>query len=688
MEKIRILLIEEDAQDYLKIRQLLDEQIGKFTVEWAPNYDSAFKLIRKNSYDVYLVGYYPKQIEQQKFLAQLYLSITVPTILLTKHNEKVNGAFLDKMDFLCKEQFSWPLLERIIRYLSNLSALQQVEKKFRVIFDHAFEFIGLLNTKGTLLEINQTALTFLGVERDEMTGRPFWETAWATASSKSQGRFKVAVAKTLNGELVRYEMDVKGIQGQIITLDFSLKPVTTQGQVVWLLAEGRDLKERKLIEQQLSHTHLHDQLTGLPNRHLFIEHLEKAISQAQRQRNYYLAVLFIDLDRFRVINASLGHDMGDWLLMEIALRLRECLKQEAVLARSGGDEFLILLDNLQDLSEATRLANTINEELSRPFLLDGYEVVASASIGIAYSTHQEGFMDLLRDADAAMYKAKAMGKSCYAVFNREMHTQAVSRLRIETDLHQALEKNNFVLFYQPQTDLSSGELIGAEALIRLCHPRNGLMLPVDFIPVLEDTGIIVTLGEWILQTACAQLRNWLDAGLTLEHVSVNISAHQFRSKRLGLMVAECLETTGLAPECLELELTETLLLEDTDSAIKVLKQFKDMGIGVTIDDFGTGYASLNYLKRFPADALKIDKSFIQGITSAPKDAAIIVATIDMAHALGLTVVAEGVETVEQRDFLRDHGCDWAQGYFYAAPLEEAAFQKWAKQYNRMMRRKN
>lgn len=688
MEKLRLLLIEEAAQDYLKVRRVLDDEFGKFNIDWAPNYDSALKLLKKNSYDLQLIGYYPRQSEQQKFLVQLYPTITIPTIFLTKNNEKVSNTWLDKTDFLSKEHFSWPLLERALRYLVKILALQQVEKKFRVIYDNAFEFIGLVNTKGILLEINQTTLTFLGLEREEMIDRPLWDTALATFSSKNQARLKAAFAKAITGELVRYEMEVKGAAEQIVTLDFSLKPVVVQGNVVWILAEGRDLRERKMMEQRLNLSHLHDELTGLPNRHLFIEHLEQAIVDVQREKNYQIAVLFIDLDRFKVINASLGHHMGDWLLMEIALRLRNCLKPEDFLARSGGDEFLILLDHLQDLSSATRLAESINKELACPFLLDGYEVAVSASIGIAYSSHQEGPVDLLRDVDTAMYKAKAMGKSCYAVFNRQMHTQAVSRLRIETDLHQALEQKNFVLYYQPQTKLYSGELVGVEALIRLCHPQHGLIYPVDFIPVLEDTGIIVTLGEWILRTACNQLRVWLDAGLPLDHVSVNVSARQFRNhKRLFQVVAECLEVTGLSPECLELELTETLLLEDTDSAIRTLGRFKDMGIGVTIDDFGTGYASLNYLKRFPADALKIDRSFIQGVISVPTDAAITVATIDMAHALGLTVVAEGVETADQRDFLRDHGCDWAQGYFYAAPLEESAFLKWATQYNRMMKNK-
>lgn len=687
MEQEHLLLVEEDAQDYLYIRQLLDEQ-DKFTIDWAPTYESASKLIKKTNYDVYLISYSAKKLQAHQFLTRLYPSITIPTVLLTKYREKINEAFLGKVDFLEKEQLNWALLERTIRYLSSVLSLQRVEKKFRVIFDNTCEFISLLSPKGTILEMNQTALAFWNIERETVIGQAFWENPWVMLSSTTQAQIKTAIAKSARGELVRYEIEVRGQSGQIINMDFSIKPLPDlQGHIHWILVEGRDLEERKQIEQQLQYSNLHDQLTGLPNRHSFIEYLERAMAEFQRHKNYHVAVLFVDLDRFKLINASLGHDMGDWLLMEIAQRLRSCLKKHMLLARSGGDEFLILLDNLQELSDATYLAGTINAELSRPFLLDGYEIVTSASIGIAYSTPHEGKIDLLRDADAAMYRAKAMGKSCYAVFNSGMYTQALSRLKIEMDIYQALEKQNFVLYYQPQTELASEQLLGAEALIRLSHPQKGLMSPVDLIPALEDTGIIITLGEWILRTACQQLRNWLDAGLTLTHISVNVSAHQFRSKHFHQIVIEALESASLSPEYLELELTETLLLEDTHSAIKTLAHFKDVGIRVTIDDFGTGYASLNYLKRFPADSLKIDKAFIQGVITAPKDAAITVATIEMAHALGLSVIAEGVETIEQRDFLRDHGCDGAQGYLYAPPLEGTAFLKWAKQYNRLMKSK-
>jgi diguanylate cyclase (GGDEF)-like protein len=427
---------------------------------------------------------------------------------------------------------------------------------------------------------------------------------------------------------------------------------------------------------------MHDQLTGLPNRHLFMEHLESALERAKQRKDYRIAILFIDLDQFQIVNSSLGHDMGDWLLMEIAQRLPECLESKKnLLARSGGDEFLILLDDMQDLAEATRLAATINKILAKPFLMDGYEIVTSASIGIAYHTNQEDGLELLRDADAARYYAKRKGKSCYVVFRQAMYTKAISRLQIETDLHQAFKKRKFTLFYQPKIDLSTEQVVGNEALIRFLHPQNGLIWSVDFIPVIEDTGIVIPIGEWVLRTACNQLKGWLEADLSINHIAVNLSAHQFRNKRLVHVIAEFIEKAGLEPECLELELTECLLLENADSTIKTLKHFKNMGIHVVMDDFGTGYASLNHIRHIPIDSIKIDRSFISGIITSPADAAITVATIDMAHALGLTVTAEGVETVEQHDFLRDHGCDFAQGYLYAAPMENTAFLEWIKHYS-------
>ncbi len=681
---MRILFIEENARDYLKARQLLDEQTSQLNIDWAPNYDIALKHIKKNRYDVYLIGYEAQQAQQQKFLAWLYKFKSIPTIFLTKHDEFVETVLLDRYwtDALNKEQLSWPLLERIVRYLSNLSVLQKQEHKFEAIFKKAFEFMGLLKPNGILHEINQAALTLMGCQRDVVIGQPFWKLPWLKHAQKTQAHFKTAIATAAKGEFAHCEFEAQKQNGQAATLNFLLTPITNiQKEIVWILVEGRDLCERHALEQQLNHSTLHDQVTGLPNRYLFMEYLEQALARAHQRKAYRIAVLLLDLDRFRLINASLGHDMGDWLLMEIARRLQGFLTQNAMLARADGDGFMILLDEIVDMAEATRLAVTINEVLAESFLLDGYEVVTSCSIGIAYYSKQQDGMELLRDADAAMYRAKEMGKSGYAVFREGMHHHAISRLRIETELHQAFKKKDFLLFFQPQIELSSNQLVGTESLIRYRHPQNGLISAIDFISVLEDTGIIIPIGEWVLQTACQQLKACWDAQLLINRIAVNLSPYQFRSKRLVNIIAEAIENSGLEPKCLELELTENLVLEDIHSAIKILERFKEIGIRVTIDAFGTGYGSLNYLKLIPADCLKIDKSFIHGIMSSPADATITVATIDMAHALGLTVIAQGVETIDQRDFLRDHGCDIAQGYLYAPPMENTDFLEWGKEYS-------
>jgi len=681
---MRILFIEENARDYLKARQLLDEQTSQLNIDWAPNYEIAVKQIKKNRYDVYLIGYEAQQAQQQKFLAWLYKFKSIPTLFLTKHDEFVETVLLDKYwtDALNKEQLSWPLLERIVRYLSNLTVLQKQEHKFEAIFKKAFEFMGLLKPNGILHEINQAALSLMGCQRDVVIGQPFWKLPWLKHAQKTQAQFKTAIATAAKGEFAHCEFEAQKQNGQAATLNFLLTPITNiQKEIVWILVEGRDLCERHALEQQLNHSTLHDQVTGLPNRYLFMEYLEQAIARAHQRKAYRFAILLLDLDRFRLINASLGHDMGDWLLMEISRRLQGFLTQNAMLARADGDGFMILLDEIVDMAEATRLAVTINEVLAESFLLDGYEVVTSCSIGIAYYSEQHDGMELLRDADAAMYRAKEMGKSGYAVFREGMHHHAISRLRIETELHQAFKKKDFLLFFQPQIELSSEQLVGTESLIRYRHPQNGLISAIDFVPVLEDTGIIIPIGEWVLQTACQQLKAWWDAELLMNRIAVNLSPYQFRSKRLVNIIAEAMENSGLEPNCLELELTENLVLEDIHSAIKILERFKEIGIRVTIDAFGTGYGSLNYLKQIPADCLKIDKSFIHGIMSSPADATITVATIDMAHALGLTVIAQGVETIDQRDFLRDHGCDIAQGYLYAPPMENSDFLEWGKEYS-------
>jgi len=687
MEYVRTLLLEENVKDYLSVRQRLDEQTNRLAISWAPNFDTAYRLIKQNTYDIFLITYTSNSKNQHKFLTWLYTHINDPIILLTESEIPVEAIYLDKYktDYMQKSSLTWSQLEHSILCLSTLIESHQAEQKYQTVFENAHEFMGLVKPNGTIIEINQTALSLSSSHPDELIGRPLWETPWAYHAPHTQAEFKAAVATAARGEVISYEIEISNHAGETVTLDFVLTPILdSNGDVKVLLAEGHNLSDRKHIEEQLRHATLHDPLTNLPNSHLFIEYLERALERAETEGNYQLAVIFLDIDRFKLINASLGHDMGDWLLMEIAQRIDSCLKKGTILARSGGDEFLILLENILNLTEATELADKINHELGQIFLLDGYEVVTSASIGIAYCDEKECSTDLLRDADTAMYRAKAMGRSCAAVFHSKMHNQALSRLEIETDLYRGIEQDDFILFFQPQIDLHTEELMGMEALIRFNHPTKGLISPAHFIPILEDTGIILEIGEWIINRACRQFKQFLSEGLNLKRISVNLSAHQFRNHHLPDIVADALRDTQMSSECLELELTESLLLEDTATTTAILKQFKDMGIRVTIDDFGTGYASFSYLKRFPVDCLKIDKSFIHGIITCPEDAAITVATIDMAHALGLEVIAEGVETIDQLEFLRDHGCDYTQGFLYSPPLEYFDFLEWTRKYTQMM----
>ncbi|EIJ42750.1 PAS domain S-box/diguanylate cyclase (GGDEF) domain-containing protein [Beggiatoa alba B18LD] len=679
---MRILLIEKDGQDYLKLRQLVDEQQDDpVTMEWAPNHENAIRLIKKNNYGIFLIAFYDES--QQSFIDWLYEYTTAPIIFLIKSWFPKAAPRLDSLrtEYINKAHISWALIKQMVHHFETLHQFQETGNKFLSAFMQASTPLCLLNSVGTIIEINDNALTFLGLSHEEVVSTPAWDIPWNKLTDKLRRRFHIAIRIARRAKTAKYEINIKGRTNKATTLEVAVTPiVNSQSEVIWILVEAHDLSAYKLAEQQLLQASQSDQLTGLPNRHFFLESLERAMLNVQNNKNYRIAVLYIDLDRFRVVNESLGPDMGDWLIMEIALRLQNCLPSNGLLARSGGDEFMILLDELSNLTDAIRLARTINNEVAQAFLLDGYEVQTSASIGIAYSTYHQSSNDLLRDADIAMYRAKAGGKSCYSVFNSNMHAEAMSRLQIEAELNRGIEQNNFVLVYQPQIDLQNKALLGVEALVRFYHPKYGLMSPLKFIPILEDTGIIIKIGEWILQTALKQLKKWQDEGLSIKHVAVNLSATQFRNKHLLESVKEALTMSGVAAEYLELELTESLLLEDTESAVRTLKQFKDMGIRVTIDDFGTGYSSLSYLRRFPVDSLKIDKSFIKGVVSEPEDIAITVATIDMAHALGLNVIAEGVENEEQRDFLRDHGCDCAQGYFYSPPINHEDFSKWATTY--------
>ncbi len=445
----------------------------------------------------------------------------------------------------------------------------------------------------------------------------------------------------------------------------------TLGKATRLAGSQTDITGRKHVEEQLLHDAFHDVLTGLPNRALLMDRLRQSLELARKDSDYLFAVLFLDIDRFKLLNDSLGHMTGDCLLVAIAQRLAVCLRPGDTIARLGGDEFVILLDRISALSNATAVADRIQRELSVPFKLAEHEIFTSASIGIALGTADyEWSEDLLRDADTAMYRAKAHGKARYEVFDRGMHLRAVALLQLENDLRRALDRQEFRLCYQPIVSLRDLRILGFEALIRWHHSERGVISPTEFIPIAEETGLIVPIGHWALYEACRQMQDWHQRFPMLPPlmVQVNVSGKQFSSS-LVEEIEQILVQTRLRPNQLKLELTESILMENAEQAVSILKNLKHLGLQLSIDDFGTGYSSLSYLHRFPIDTLKVDRSFINKLDSDGEQLAIVRTIMTLAWNLGIDVVAEGVETGKQLAQLKSLQCDAAQGYFFAAPLD-------------------
>jgi diguanylate cyclase (GGDEF)-like protein/PAS domain S-box-containing protein len=444
------------------------------------------------------------------------------------------------------------------------------------------------------------------------------------------------------------------------------------GRATRMAGSLTDVTSRKIAEERLVHDAVHDVLTGLPNRALFETLLDRSLGRLRRRRDYRFAVLFLDLDRFKVINDSLGHLAGDQLLIEVSRRLVRCIRPEDTVARLGGDEFTILLDDVEGPDDALRVAERIQAELTSSIELGGHETYTSASIGIALSDHRyRGPDEVLRDADIAMYRAKSRGRARHEVFDVDMHREALDQLTLETDLRHALDRNEFRLVFQPIVDTESGRLAGLEALIRWHHPERGLVPPADFIHLAEETGLINAIGEWVLWEACQQVQQWqalLPAGAAALPVSVNLSARQFADPRLVDMVATTLAITGLPSRALRLEITESVLMDHAETSVRLLDRLKALGVQIQVDDFGTGYSSLGYLHKFPLDALKVDASFVSRLEAVPENREIVKTIVALAKNLRMAVVAEGVESPGQRTFLQGLGCEAMQGFLFAGPL--------------------
>jgi diguanylate cyclase (GGDEF)-like protein/PAS domain S-box-containing protein len=531
---------------------------------------------------------------------------------------------------------------------------------------------------GNVTYLNLVAETMTGWPHDEALGRPVSEvfnivdgmTRLPAANPMLRAiEENMTVGLATNSVLIRRD-------GSESAIEDSAAPIHNRdGQVTGAVIVFHDVSESRAMALEMAHLAQHDFLTGLPNRLLLTERFSHAIGLAQRH-GQQVGLLFLDLDNFKHINDSLGHAVGDLLLQSIANRLVECVRTTDTVCRQGGDEFVILLAEIGQPLDAVHVATSLRTALDIPHLIDGHELHISLSIGISIFPDDGSDVDtLMQNADTAMYHAKASGRNNYQFFRADMNTRAVRRLFVESSLRRALKQGEFLLHYQPKIDLASGAMTGAEALLRWQDPELGLVMPAQFVQIAEDNGLIVPIGRWVLREACRQMQSWLDAGLPAVPVSVNISAVEFRHEDFLEGVALILKETGLAPHYLELELTESMLMHDVESSAAVLEALKLMGVQLAIDDFGTGYSSLSYLKRFPIDTLKIDQSFVRDIATDSDDATIVAAVIGMGRNLKQRVIAEGVETLEQLEFLQARNCDEGQGFHFSHPVSADDFAR-------------
>lgn len=552
-------------------------------------------------------------------------------------------------------------------------ALRESETRYRLLAENMNDLVCLHDRQGRYLYVSPSCEALLGYRYDELLGQDPDDFLHPDDRDRI---YEEAQAAVLAGKATPITYRIRHKSGHYIWFETLTKPILdARGTIIQLQTTSRDVTERVQVQKQLEHDALHDALTQLPNRQLLMERLELAMNRAKRFNHYHFAVLFLDLDRFKVINDSLGHLAGDHLLVTIAQRLQAALRSIDLVARLGGDEFVILLEDIQNMQEAIHATERIFTVFQTPLLLEGREVYTTASIGIVlgnpdYCTPSE----LLRDADIAMYRAKNKGRAQYEIFDAEMYTQALNQLHLENDLRRAIAQQEFVLYYQPIVALKTGQIIGFEALIRWQHPNQGLKLPGDFITVAEETGLITTLDYWALGAACQQLVTWqrVFPNLPSLKVSVNLSAQDLRQPDLLAEVDRVLAQTGLAGHHLTLELTESMLIEDVTATITLLSQIKTRGIQLSIDDFGTGYSSLNYLHRLPIDYLKVDRSFVNQIQGEVGNHQIVATIATLSQQLGLTAIAEGIESQVQLEQLQRLGYQFGQGYFFAKPLSPTA----------------
>lgn len=682
ISSIKVLLVDDDEDDFILTRYIFEEfKSTQYELDWIGDYEKALSLMCENSHDIYLVDYRLGAENGLSLMRQAKAKgCRMPIILLTGQGDAetdLEAMEAGAADYLIKGEFEAPLLERAIRYSVQHSRtvenLLGSEMKFRSVFQSASDAIFLIDQYGCVLLWNNAAEQIFGYSEQEIIGKP----ATALMGEKYE-------LKALETGLERtYKEVLAPMAGKVIEAagrrkDGSEFPLELSGSV-WKTNRGmfytaivRDITKRRAAEELLLHEATHDALTGLPNRAQFTEILTDSIRKAEKNKNYQFAVLFLDLDRFKVINDGLGHVMGDKLLVAIAQRLANCIRPEDTVARFGGDEFTILLNNLENVDYAIEIAERLQEEIIQPFAVDGHEVYTSASVGITISdAANRKPEDFLRDSDTAMYRAKAAGKARYQIFDSAMHIRSMNLLQIENDLRRAVEREEFFVVYQPIVDLRTGAIREFEALVRWNHPEHGFIPPNDFIPVAEENGLIMAIDRWVLTEACRQLGEWQKNPIYKDSlsVSVNLSTKLLINTNLTKQIRDLTEEMNLDPHCLKLEVTETSVMENAEIALQILSDINSLGVRISSDDFGTGYSSLSYLHRFPFSRLKIDRSFIGRMDTDEKSEEIVRTIMTLAENLNLEVVAEGIENEPQFRRLRELGCQFGQGYLFSKPVE-------------------
>ena len=674
----RLLIVDDNEMN----RDMLARRLERkgYVVGLAENAQELLQRVKQDAVDLVLLDVEMPEISGLDALQKLrecYSAAELPIIMVTAKTQSddiVKALDLGANDYLAKP-IDFPVaVARIGTQLSHKraqEALKESEERYALAARGSNDGLWDWSLSANVMYFSARWKAMLGYQEGEIGDRP--EEWFDRIHDADRERVKKEIAAHQEGLTPHFESEHRVLHKDesfrwMLSRGVAIHDVS--GNVLRMAGSQTDITEGKVS----------DPLTGLPNRLLFIDRVGRLVEHRKRHENHLFAVLFLDLDGFKMINDSLGHLIGDQLLLGVASRLEKCLRstdtvarlgETFTVARLGGDEFTVLLDDIKDPSDAKRAADRLMKALASPFLLGGKEVFTSVSIGIALSTSAyENPEDILRDADTAMYRAKSLGKARYEVFDADMRAGVMARLQLETDLRRALERGEFQNFYQPIVALDSGEIAGFEALSRWQHPTRGLLGPNEFIPVAEETGLIRELGWWNLREACRQIREWRAGSIANRHltISVNLSAKQFLQPNLVEDIRKLLHELALPPEALKLEITESTVMTDPSGAVEMLQQIKSLGIRLAIDDFGTGYSSLSYLHRFPLDTLKIDRSFISGMGDEGEGMEIARTILPMANSLRLDVVAEGVETVQQVTLLQKLQCKYGQGYYFSRPL--------------------